>query len=275
MSQSHHSSRVPLIKSTARLPLLTVLAAAVLLASCASPPVPVVPDGSSRVTVNDPARIAAIQQKVTEDRTALTESNVIKAQFDDMRNQINAMRDLLRSALSLPPLAAPVAAPAPPVFLEQKNKGKPGVPPSPDAQEITTSGMPARSYEIVEGGAVVRVFYAYGKTQFSPTDEVSRILLESAKTAKSIEIRGLTDNNKVNNADREIARARAVNAWRWLVARGVDPVVILTRYQSAGNYLVANNTPAGRAMNRRAEIEMRGDALKTFVFVDANRKETL
>ncbi len=252
---------------------LLVVACSLFLASCGSIPKPVVPDGSTRVMANDPARISAIQKQVIQDRTALTENNALRAELLVIREQLNEMRGIIRSALELP--KPPALQPSPavaPVVLYPARVGSSSAPAGP---ALSSAVLPPRSYELIDGGAVVRVFHDFGKTNFSPADDLAGILLDTARNSKSIRIKGLTDNIGVSAANQETARLRALSAWQWMVARGIDPAVIATRFHSTGHTLSSNDSAEGRALNRRVEIEFRGDSLKTFVFADSPTASTL
>ena len=67
-----------------------------------------------------------------------------------------------------------------------------------------------------------------------------------------------TDSWTDNPADRSIAQSRAVRAREFLLANGIDAGKIRTTFQASGGYLADNATPAGRALNRRVEIEANG-----------------
>ena len=83
-------------------------------------------------------------------------------------------------------------------------------------------------------------------------------LRSSARDADSIVIRGYTDSAVADGANQRVAAGRAASAKRWLVANGIDPARIQTRYKGGGSFLADNNTDSGRALNRRVEVELRG-----------------
>ena len=79
-----------------------------------------------------------------------------------------------------------------------------------------------------------------------------------------VSVVGHTDNQKVSPAlakkypsNWELAGARAAGVARFLVANGVDPTLVVA--SSGGKYdpAASNDTPAGRAQNRRIQIILR------------------
>ena len=100
------------------------------------------------------------------------------------------------------------------------------------------------------------VHFAFNSTQVSiPTAEASA-LVEEAKVAPLVLLRGRTDGTADSSAESRIAQARANAVRDYLVASGVDPTRIRTTHQPSGDHLADNRTPQGRSLNRRVEIEV-------------------
>lgn len=100
------------------------------------------------------------------------------------------------------------------------------------------------------------VHFAFNSTQVSiPTAEASA-LVEEAKVAPLVLLRGRTDGTADSSAESRIALARANAVRDYLVASGVDPTRIRTTHQPSGDHLADNRNPQGRSLNRRVEIEM-------------------
>ena len=100
------------------------------------------------------------------------------------------------------------------------------------------------------------VHFAFNSTQVSiPTAEASA-LVEEAKVAPLVLLRGRTDGTADSSAESRIAQARANAVRDYLVASGVDPNRIRTTHQPSGDHLADNRNPQGRSLNRRVEIEM-------------------
>ena len=100
------------------------------------------------------------------------------------------------------------------------------------------------------------VHFAFNSTQvFIPTAEASA-LVEEAKVAPLVLLRGRTDGTADSSAESRIAQARANAVRDYLVASGVDPTRIRTTHQPSGDHLADNRNPQGRSLNRRVEIEV-------------------
>ena len=235
--------------------IAAAVAALVSITACSSPPKPAVPDGSSRVQVNDPSRVQAFQERTAQDRALLTENNLLKAQIQVLNLKLNEMVTIVREALVLPAPAAPAAAmPVNPV----------SPPPGPVPQQVPGSlkpvaanAMPEHSFKVTSGGFVIRVFHPWAKTDFEPSDAVARALRQNTLGARTIEVRGMTDSPVANPMDRMIAMERAEKARNWLIANGADASNIRTRYFSAGHFMSENKTEQGRSLNRRVEVDFR------------------
>ncbi len=102
----------------------------------------------------------------------------------------------------------------------------------------------------------VSVLFPFNGTKFSPTINQTETLLPLLTNAKRIVVRGRTDGQHTSAADEQVALNRALSAQRYLVNRGVSPLIISVNYLSAGDYIADNNLAAGRTQNRRVEIEV-------------------
>lgn len=110
--------------------------------------------------------------------------------------------------------------------------------------------------------AMVHVTYLPYKTAFKPKPAVARILMSSAKTADTIYVRGYTDAYKAGPSDAKIAISRANGAKAYLLRKGVDANKIKVTAEADGSFLVPNSTRAGKALNRRVEIEFLTDQIQ-------------
>ena len=98
--------------------------------------------------------------------------------------------------------------------------------------------------------------FPFNGTKFNPTTEQSTALLPILVNAKRIIVRGRTDGLQPSATDEKIALNRALSAQRFLVNHGVSPLIIAVNYLSAGDYAADNNSAAGRAQNRRVDIDV-------------------
>ena len=81
-------------------------------------------------------------------------------------------------------------------------------------------------------------------------------MIEAAKKAAVVVLRGRTDGKAETMGESQIARNRAAAVLSLLVKAGVAPGKIRMQYQPVGDYIADNTTTAGQAVNRRVEIEV-------------------
>ena len=110
--------------------------------------------------------------------------------------------------------------------------------------------------EKAHANSVRIVHFGFSSTRVSiPTEEASA-LVEEAKTAPLVVLRGRTDGTSDSSAESRIAQARANAVRDYLVAAGVDAARIRTTHQPSGDHLADNRNTRGRNLNRRVEIEV-------------------
>ncbi|MDO9604361.1 OmpA family protein [Hydrogenophaga sp.] len=100
------------------------------------------------------------------------------------------------------------------------------------------------------------VHFGFNSTRVSIPSEEATALVEEAKSAPLVVLRGRTDGTSDSSAESRIAQARAHAVRDYLVASGVDPSRIRTTHQPSGDYLADNSSARGRNLNRRVEIEI-------------------
>lgn len=234
-------------------------AGALALAACSSPPKPLMPDGSNRVEVNDPARVAAYQRYSMNETQRLAEQRALQEETTALRRQVDQLQSLMKIMIALPQKQEGTATPPAPSAAPQVIK--PAAPAAPAATREQVGRAPVggtlvRDYarEETPNGEIFRVFHNVGASTFAPDEVTSQRLVAAARAGSSIEIHGRTDSAVIDEANQRVALARAVSARAWLVERGVSPSKIRTRYQSAGSFLADNSNDEGRALNRRVEI---------------------
>jgi outer membrane protein OmpA-like peptidoglycan-associated protein len=110
--------------------------------------------------------------------------------------------------------------------------------------------------EKAQANSVRIVHFGFNSTRVSiPTEEAST-LVEEAKAAPLVVLRGRTDGTTDSSAESRIAQARANAVRDYLVAAGVDAARIRTTHQPSGDHLADNSRLSGRSLNRRVEIEV-------------------
>ena len=101
---------------------------------------------------------------------------------------------------------------------------------------------------------VVRVSFADNSLYFAPPPEVRIQLVELAKAAKTVEVRGFTDSIQPTPTSKALAKGRAAAAKSFLVRNGVDGRKVRIEFEPAGKFATENVTTEGKAANRRVEI---------------------
>lgn len=86
--------------------------------------------------------------------------------------------------------------------------------------------------------------------------DTAAALLDEARGAPMVLLRGRTDGETDSSADSRIARERAQAVRDYLVSHGVEPARIRATYQPAGDHAVDNANRSMRGLNRRVEIEV-------------------
>lgn len=91
----------------------------------------------------------------------------------------------------------------------------------------------------------------------------SAVLLK--RSAKPIVVEGYTDNVGTLEYNQQLSEARATSVGYALVERGVEIERVRTKGNAYNNPVASNDTPEGRALNRRTEIIVRGESLDTLM----------
>ena len=110
--------------------------------------------------------------------------------------------------------------------------------------------------EIEMANAVYTVLFGFGSVQVSVPAVVAGALIDQARSASLVMLRARTDGQVEAPGESRIARDRALAVRSYLVQSGVDPTRIRMTWQPVGDTVGDNDTPRGRALNRRVEIEM-------------------
>lgn len=103
---------------------------------------------------------------------------------------------------------------------------------------------------------VLRVNFPSRGMNFKPARNVAQALVPAANAAYRVNLRGYTDSRIAGLDDAAIALGRALAARKYLVDNGVAPDKIFVYSQPEGQFIAPNWTKAGKAQNRRVEIEM-------------------
>lgn len=159
--------------------------------------------------------------------------------------------------------AQPASAPSPrsaPVSAEPMAFAALAAPITPSVQSALPSSTSnaARSPAALPAATTGRTTVRFPSAAVSLSTEAHQALAALASRAASarlVYVRGRTDASGSAAANRAIAQARAVAVQRALVAAGV-PASKLRVLSCSTCYVASNSSEAGRAANRRVEIEI-------------------
>ena len=121
-------------------------------------------------------------------------------------------------------------------------------------QQLLVRGIEANA--AAQRNLLVPVLFAFGSTQVNVPDADATRIVEEARAAPLVVLRGRTDGTSESPSESAIARMRAAAVEAWLVQSGVDRARIRTTWQPVGDHAADNSTPGGRTLNRRVEIEI-------------------
>lgn len=108
----------------------------------------------------------------------------------------------------------------------------------------------------VPRNTVYSVLFPFGSASIVVPAADATGLIEQARIAPLIMLRGRTDGGTETPAESRVASERAAAVRGYLVQAGVDPTRIRTTYQPVGDHAADNVSADGRALNRRVEIEI-------------------
>ena len=107
-----------------------------------------------------------------------------------------------------------------------------------------------------QANSVFTIRFDFGSTRVVVPVDTAAALIDNARAAPLVLLRGRTDGTTDSAAESRIARERSAAVRDYLVGAGIDPARIRATYQPAGDFAADNSSPAGRVMNRRVEIEV-------------------
>lgn len=124
------------------------------------------------------------------------------------------------------------------------------------ARQQIMAAMQGPAGQQAQANSVFTVRFEFGSTRVVIPADIAVALIEDAKAAPLVLLRGRTDGTSDAPAESRIARDRAAAVRDYLVAVGVDPARIRATYQPAGDHVADNTSAGGRGLNRRVEIEL-------------------
>lgn len=135
-----------------------------------------------------------------------------------------------------------------------------------EAASATLTALVARQQAMAElqqardsadrSNSVFTVRFDFRATRVDIAPEAAKQLIDEARLAPLVLLRGRTDGAVDSLAESAVARERASAVRDFLVGAGVDPARIRATYQPIGDQVAENTTAGGRSLNRRVEIEI-------------------
>jgi OmpA-OmpF porin, OOP family len=124
-------------------------------------------------------------------------------------------------------------------------------------------GCPDKARVMVRKGKLVvygKVQFAVGSAQILPKseqllDEMAKVL-DQHPQIKRVEIQGHTDSTGDANLNLKLSQARSENVRQALLKRGIAPDRLVAKGYGQNSPIAPNETPAGRAKNRRVEFSI-------------------
>ena len=120
--------------------------------------------------------------------------------------------------------------------------------------EETTDANGLRAIKITFDGGIL---FATGKSDLSPQAQADLTRFAQSLNANpntDVSIYGFTDNTGSFAANERVANSRAAAVMSFLVNKGVSPTRLHAEGIPMADYVASNDTPEGRALNRRVEI---------------------
>lgn len=216
---------------TMQIKSIVVVGMCALACGCASVPKAPTVRGSNRTPVN-----TVTQVELQSCKSDLSNTKVLLQETARLADSASTALSQMTARCAIPK-PAPTALPA-----------------TPAATFIPTA-LRATPAEPISNTVFVLQF-PYASAEVNLTDESTISLGDAAKTAQLIVIRGRTDGVVETAGETRIAKERAHAVSQYLQALGVEPTRIRETFQPVGDNVADNSTDAGRAKNRRAEVEV-------------------
>lgn len=209
-----------------------------MLAACSSPPKPPTVDEANRRPANaqQAVELQVCRNELEHARLLAVESSRVAEATGARLAYLSVQQQVL-------------AALKPPTQAEIHTCSSNGSPGQVAAAAATTATDTAAN-------TIYSVRFDYGSTQFAIPPALATALLQEARTAPLVWLRGRTDGTSDLPSESRIARQRTEAVRAYLLAAGVDPARIRSTHQPSGDHVASNDTAAGRSLNRRVEIEL-------------------
>lgn len=192
-----------------------------ILAGCSSPPKPPTVDESKRRPANQAqsVELQVCRSELQNSRLGLAEAHQATSAQQAYAQRLAAAWDSVRQAAEL------------------------------------STPAPAEQVQLQANGLFV-VHFPYGGTTLTGPPASFDAIVEAARHAPLVMLRGRTDAASDAPVETRIARERAMAVRNLLIGSGIPPDRIRATWQPSGDPLADNSAASGRAANRRVEIEI-------------------
>lgn len=121
-------------------------------------------------------------------------------------------------------------------------------------QELADIQKEIANAQAARDDSVLHVLFPAASIAFQPDEKTAKTLLSRAREAGRIMVTGHADKSGSRAGNEKLALARAEAAKAYLVRHGIDAAKIMTVAKGERAPVASNDTPKGRAANRRVEI---------------------
>jgi outer membrane protein OmpA-like peptidoglycan-associated protein len=221
-------------------PFLRWIFIPVLLTACgATLKPPPLPDGKLRHPINTSSRISEYrEQQVSEvEKTRSPQDERIAA----LEAHIAALHVLL----------AP-----PPESTQHSSDGNTGSQAVVQNPPVVDGLAPLEAIQLRPRSIAFSVPFGVGDAGFEPSAPLRDLLLRAAADSPRIEVRGRTDAEGYTPSDGVLALRRSAAARAFLASHGIELARIHATALASGGHAADNSTAAGKARNRRVDIEV-------------------
>lgn len=209
-------------------------------ANLAAPVVLPLPAPAPELKAANTAAPAAIEAKAPPQPSApaRTVNGVMSAEVEEMQKQLRDLKDALKAAAGSP------------------NADRRQLHAVVDQINDLNGKLATKSLK------TIAFTFEPRKTTIDTASAKAKSLIPAANAAERINIRGYTESDIDSPRFAAIALERASNVKKFLIENGVPAEKITVAGRGSGGFVADNSTEAGRAKNRRVEIELVESGLK-------------
>ena len=232
--------------------LFTCTLAATLLSACSATPTLAIPDGRNRVPANSSATIDEYKKRSAEEKSNDESRSAIARQLDAVKLDVANIK-LFLAAL---PVAHDNRAARNANPVGRTNKLSATAIGQGGALRYLDKAAPHETIEVRASSIIFRVAHPIAGTRFNPTEKFQAQLLKAAIDGRLLDIRGRSDAHVASAANYRVSLERAQSARQFLLDHGIPVEKIQISALAARGFVAVNDDNAGRARNRRVEIEV-------------------